>query len=218
VSDDRKQRTIGGEVFAKLRATWGTRFLALWRGSDMVEVLSTWDEALAGIDPERIQRALVDCQNAENPPTLPEFLRLCRAQPAGSDRTPRLEFVGTPTTREQARANLARVQQMLGTIGRNTRRDPLFWARRPLTALAVQRLARGAFTDHRLRAILLEHVDTGGERCRSEEAELALLALMQAGVIDRLRTGEDVPPWDPENEPDVAPARAFAEPADSGVF
>jgi len=89
VSDDRKQRTIGGEVFAKLRATWGTRFLALWRGSDMVEVLSTWDEALAGIDPERIQRALVDCQNAENPPTLPDFLRLCRAQRAANDHQPR---------------------------------------------------------------------------------------------------------------------------------
>lgn len=204
---------LARQVFARLRATWGTRFLSLWRGADMDEVIATWSEALAGIDRERIQRALVDCQNAENPPTLPEFLRLCRAQPAGSDRTPQLEYLGTPTTREQARRNLARVHRMLGTIGENTRRDPMFWARRPLTALAVQRLARGAVTDHRLRTILLEHVDDGGTRCRSDEAVQALLALMESGVIERLRTGEDVPPWDPENEPDVARAGAFAEPA-----
>lgn len=209
---------LARQVFARLRATWGTRFTAMWRGADMDEVFSTWGGALAGVDRDRIQRALVDCQNAENPPTLPEFLRLCRAQPMGSDRTPQLEYFGTPTAPEQARRNLARVQRMLGAIGQNTRRDPLFWARRPLTALAVQRLARGAFADHRLRAILLEHVDTGGERCRSEEAELALLALMQAGVIDRLRGVEEVPVYDPDNEPDLARAGAYVEPADSGAF
>ncbi len=214
MSDDPKHRTIGAQAFAKLRATWGTRFLALWRGADMDEVLSTWDEALAGIDPERIQRALVDCQHAENPPTLPEFLRLCRAAPSSADHAaPRLPYVGALTTREQARENLGRVHGMFGAIGRNARRDPLFWARRPISARAVQLLARGAFTDHRLRTILLEHMDEGGTRCRSDEAVQALLALMEVGVIDRLRTGENVPPWDPENEPDVARAGAFAEPA-----
>lgn len=212
MSDDPKQRTIGAQAFAKLRATWGTRFLALWRGADMNEVLSTWDDALSRVDPERIQRALIDCQNAENPPTLPEFLRLCRAQPAASDHgAPQLPYVGVPTTREQARENLGRVRGMLGTIGRNARRDGLFWARYPRSALAVTAMARGALTDHRLRTILLEHVDEGGTSCRGEQAELALLALMEAGVIDRLRGIQDVPAYDPEHEPEVARAGAFAE-------
>ncbi|HEY0878978.1 MAG TPA: hypothetical protein VGE10_11065 [Zeimonas sp.] len=199
---------LAEQIHQKLAAIWGTRFLAMWRGADMRQVFATWDESLSHVDPERIQRALVDCQNAENPPTLPEFLRLCRAQPASSDRgAPQLTFVGTPTTREQARANLERVNRMLARIGQNTRRDPLFWARRPLTARAMHLLARGAIADHRLRTILLEHVDDGGERCRSDEAVQALLALMQAGVIDRLRGIQDVPAYDPEREPDSrAPA------------
>jgi hypothetical protein len=211
VSDD---PLLARHVFARLRAMWGTRFTAMWRGADMDEVFATWGEALAGIDRERIQRALVDCQNAENPPTLPEFLRLCRAQPAASDHgAPQLPYVGVPTTREQARENLGRVRGMLGTIGRNARRDGLFWARYPRSALAVTAMARGALSDHRLRTILLEHVDEGGTRCRGEQAELALLALMEAGVIDRLRGIQDVPAYDPEHEPEVARAGAFAEPA-----
>jgi len=204
---------LAEQIHQKLAAIWGTRFLAMWRGADMRQVFATWDESLSHVDPERIQRALVDCQNAENPPTLPEFLRLCRAQPAASDHgAPQLPYVGVPTTREQARENLWRVRGMLGTIGRNARRDGLFWARYPRSALAVTTMARGALSDHRLRTILLEHVDEGGTRCRGEQAELALLALMEAGVIDRLRGIEDVPAYDPEHEPDVARAGAhFAE-------
>jgi hypothetical protein len=211
VSDD---PLLARHVFARLRAMWGTRFTAMWRGADMDEVFATWGEALAGIDRERIQRALVDCQNAENPPTLPEFLRLCRAQPAASDHgAPQLPYVGVPTTREQARENLGRVRGMLGTIGRNARRDGLFWARYPRSALAVTAMARGALSDHRLRTILLEHVDEGGTRCRGEQAELALLALMEAGVIDRLRGIDDVPAYDPEHEPDSRVRAHFAEEA-----
>lgn len=214
MSDDR----IGAEVFAKLRATWGTRFLALWRGVDMGEVLSTWNDALAGVDRDRIHRALVDCQNAENPPTLPDFLRLCRQQSAPRDQ-PRLTWCGPETTREQARENLGRVHRMLASIGRNARRDPMFWARRPQTNRAVQLLARGATTDHRLRAILFEHIAEGGTRCRSEEAVQSLLALMDSGVIDRLRGLDEVPAYEPPREPgedDEIDSRApahFAEPA-----
>ncbi len=214
MSDELEQpRTVGAEVFAKLRAMWGTRFLALWRGTkNLDEVLSTWDEALAGIDPERIRRALVDSQNAENPPTLPDFLRLCRTQQA-NDRQPLLPYCGAQTSAEQARENLERTRRMFGSIGQAGRRDPLSWARHPRSAQSIHALAQGAATDPRLRSILLEHVDDGGERCRSDEAAKALLALMQAGVIDRLRGIQDVPAYDPEHEPDVARAGAFAEPA-----
>ncbi len=213
MSDELEQpRTVGAEVFAKLRAMWGTRFLALWRGTkNLDEVLSTWDEALADIDPERIQRALVDSRNAENPPTLPEFLRLCRTQPAANDRQPRLPYCGAETSAEQARENLERTRRMFGSIGQAGRRDPLSWARHPRSAQSIQALAQGAATDPRLRTILLEHVDEGGTRCRSDEATKALLALMQAGVVDRLRGIVDVPAYDPEHEPAVARAGAFAE-------
>ncbi len=167
----------------------------------MVEVLSTWDEALAGIDPERIQRALVDCQNAENPPTLPDFLRLCRAQRAANDHQPRLPYCGAETSAEQARENLERTRRMFGSIGQAGRRDPLAWARHPRSAQSVHALAHGAVTDHRLRTILLEHVDEGGERCSSDEAAKALLALMQSGVIERLRSGKAYRHGSPRTSP-----------------
>jgi hypothetical protein len=185
-----EQQSIAAHVFARLRAIWGTRFMALWRGAEMAEVLSTWDEALAGVDRDRIARALADCQNADQPPTLPAFLALCRAQQTVADHQRRLPYVGDPTTPEQARRNLERIRAMLAAAAGHASRDPLRWARRPKSAQAVLLLARGAQSDYRLRAILLEHVDEGATRCRSEEAVQALLALMAAGVVDRLRGSE----------------------------
>lgn len=217
------ERSVAAHVFARLRAIWGTRFMALWRGAEMDEVLSTWDEALAGVDRDRIARALTDCQNADQPPTLPVFLALCRAQHTVADQ-PRLPYDGDPTAPEQARRNLERVRALLASTADRAHRDPLRWAHRPKSALAVQLLARGALADHRLRSILLEHVDEGGGRCRSEEAVKALLALLSAGVIDRLRAGGEPPaatlwrePGEDDDIEDCAPARV-SEPADSGVF
>lgn len=185
------EQSVAAHVFARLRAIWGTRFMALWRGAEMDEVLATWDEALAGVDRDRIARALTDCQNADQPPTLPAFLALCRAQQSVSDRQVLLPYAGTPTEREQARRNLERTRALLANAATAATRDPLRWARRPASAKAVQLLARGALRDWRLRTILLEHVDEGGTRCRSEDAVHALLELMQSGAIDRLRSTDE---------------------------
>ncbi len=172
---------IAAHVFAKLRAIWGTRFIALWRGAELDEVLATWDEALRGVSRDRIARALIDCQNADKPPTLPEFLALCRAQHAPDEAPRQLMFTGAPTEREQARENLRRIRRMLAEIGRGrAARDPMFWAKHPMGAAAVALLVRGARTDWRLAQILRQHVETAGENCRAQEACEALLAFFDS--------------------------------------
>lgn len=196
------EKSVAAHVFARLRATWGTRFMALWRGAEMDEVLATWDDALAGVDRDRIARALVDCQNADNPPTLPAFLALCRAQPSVADRQPLLPYVGSVTEREQARRNVARIQSLLAERVLMANRDPLRWARRPRSAQAIRLMARGATTDHRLRSILIGHVDDQGEAIADEGALRELLALADSGWIDRLR-GTDAGPERAPGEDDA---------------
>lgn len=172
---------LAERIFGRLQAIWGVRFLQLWRGAEMAEVYATWDAALRDVAPERIARALLDCQNADKPPTLPEFLALCRAQHAPDEAPRQLMFTGAPTEREQARENLRRVRRMLAEIGRGrAARDPMFWAKHPMDAAAVALLVRGARTDWRLAQILRQHVETAGENCRSQEACEALLAFFDS--------------------------------------
>lgn len=184
------QTLLAEHVFRRLTAIWGARFLQLWRGADLPEVYRTWEAALRSVARDRVDQALIDCQNADKPPTLPEFLALCRSHRSSVDGAPALAltFDGRETPRDVARENLAKIRAMLGSIraGR-AGRDPMFWAKHPKSRQAVQLLLRGAKRDHRLREILLNEVDTGMESCRSEEAVKALIDLVEAGEIDKLR-------------------------------
>ncbi|MBL8474413.1 MAG: hypothetical protein JNM98_21675 [Rhodocyclaceae bacterium] len=75
---------------------FGNRWLDLWRTAQIVlapdgseadkGVLlaqATWAVELAGFadQPKRIARALDDCRSRNSPPSLPEFLAMCRAAP-----------------------------------------------------------------------------------------------------------------------------------------
>lgn len=65
-------------IFGKLSGIYGSKFADLWRGCDIERVKRTWAEALAGYSPDEIRRGIDACMTRVFPPTLPEFLMLCR--------------------------------------------------------------------------------------------------------------------------------------------
>jgi hypothetical protein len=73
-----KQSEWIDRLFARLGAMYGSRFVAMWEGQDMAGVKSIWVEDLAEFTPSEITAGVNACKTREWPPTLPEFIRLCR--------------------------------------------------------------------------------------------------------------------------------------------
>lgn len=65
-------------VFDRFSAFYGSKFADLWCGCDTDGVKRAWAEALAGYSSEEIKHGLEACLSRIFPPTLPEFLMLCR--------------------------------------------------------------------------------------------------------------------------------------------
>lgn len=66
------------KLFQRLAGMYGAKWLDLWRGTDLASVKAIWAEDLAGYSGEEIKRGLNSCKSRTFPPTLPEFLTLCR--------------------------------------------------------------------------------------------------------------------------------------------
>lgn len=65
-------------VFERLSAFYGSKFADLWSGCDIPGVKAVWDHELAGHTSEELARGIAACRTRDWPPTLPEFLKLCR--------------------------------------------------------------------------------------------------------------------------------------------
>lgn len=130
--------------------------------------------ALAGYAdrPHVIGDALRDCEALEHPPTLPRFKALC-AQRATQQRYVALDAPKTDPS--VARERLAKLQATAGFA-----QDPLFWAKRPKSALAVDELRRGARAHPQLREIWADHVASQGAMCRSDDARQAVMRVGNA--------------------------------------
>lgn len=57
---------------------YGNKFLDLWRDLDLNKVKQAWAEDLAGFSANEIKTGLDVCRQKPWPPTLPEFMLLCR--------------------------------------------------------------------------------------------------------------------------------------------
>lgn len=83
-------------IFDRMQGMYGSLWVDRWRTGETVEragrvfdrgllnAKATWAQELGGFaeQPERIQRALESCRSKSLPPTLPEFVELCRQQVA----------------------------------------------------------------------------------------------------------------------------------------
>lgn len=117
-------------IFDHMSGLYGSKFADLWRGSDPKVVRGMWGQKLAGFAemPEAIREALRALDDKPFPPTLPEFIGLCRE--AGRRIAPvhRPQLEHTPTPEEVARAEEA-ARHVKETVAAMPKRDPLKWAK-----------------------------------------------------------------------------------------
>lgn len=93
------------KIFDHMSGLYGSKFADLWNGSSMETVQRLWAEKLGGFKsmPGAIKEALDALDSKPFPPTLPEFLSMCRE--AGRRHSAPVQALGyTPTPEEQARA------------------------------------------------------------------------------------------------------------------
>lgn len=69
---------IGDLVVAELRLMYGSKFAQAWEGLTPREVKEAWNQMLAGFTEVEARVGIVACLSRDWPPTLPEFIRLCR--------------------------------------------------------------------------------------------------------------------------------------------
>ncbi len=65
-------------LFSKFEAIYGARFADAWKGCNLANVKVVWAEVLGGYSREELAAGVAKCLSRDWPPTLPEFLKLCR--------------------------------------------------------------------------------------------------------------------------------------------
>lgn len=147
-------------LFGELESLYGSRFADLWSGTDIERVKAKWTEKLRGFSdhPGVIQKAVDALDERPSPPTLPEFIQLCRdaARRFGTG-TATLPHHPSPEERERAKAAASEAAR----IARGDSRDHLAWAREPKSQCACTAVFDGAKRDSRLRDIRDELIRSG---------------------------------------------------------
>lgn len=65
-------------LFARMSAMYGAKFADLWRGTDLAVVRRLWGVELASVSRDELKAGVDALVKRPFPPTLPEFLALCR--------------------------------------------------------------------------------------------------------------------------------------------
>lgn len=68
------------KLFERLACMYGRKFADLWGGVDPASVRKLWAEKLGVYPGAVIAKALLACDTRPYPPTLPDFLLLCKAE------------------------------------------------------------------------------------------------------------------------------------------
>lgn len=124
-------------IFDRLQGFYGSLWVDRWRtgeadkdGRDigLLNAKATWASELGGFaeQPERIQRAIEACRHRPLPPTLPEFLDLCRqAQPDAVHALP-----APKVAPEVARQRAGEIKACADMIASKPREYYRAWARK----------------------------------------------------------------------------------------
>ena len=99
-------------LFSKMSAFYGDKFAMMWRGSKIDEVQKAWAIELAKLSREQLKAGSESLTALPKPPTLPEFINLCRQArlEQATFQTPRLEHV-TPADQKVIDDNLAKIRR-----------------------------------------------------------------------------------------------------------
>lgn len=106
------------KIFDLMAASYGSKFLDLWRGTNLLDVKRHWAEKLGGFAdrPEAIKLALDALDEKPFPPTLPEFIALCREN--AKRLPPKHLALEQKMTPEQIAANKARIREIVEGLGK----------------------------------------------------------------------------------------------------
>ena len=66
-------------LFSRFEAMYGARFADAWKGCDLRNVKDIWAETLGAMSREELAAGVAGCMGKDWPPTLPEFVKLCKA-------------------------------------------------------------------------------------------------------------------------------------------
>jgi hypothetical protein len=134
MSSPQNPETRGAWLWRKMMFVYGARFLDMWEGVDVNEMQITWSEALRGIPRDAIQRGIGALYRTRHPPTLPEFIDLCKPPaPVPVAHQFRLEESVERTDSATARAKLADI------AARVAKPSPgIEWARRIVEAARTE--------------------------------------------------------------------------------
>lgn len=113
----------------------------------VVNAMAEWGKKLAGFaeQPERIKRVLETLP--ADPPSLPQFVELCRQVRIDSD-TPRLEHKQTPEEIERSRQFARSLKRAIDN------RDHFAWVKKPKTQAAFSLAFAEAKSNPELRAVI----------------------------------------------------------------
>lgn len=67
-------------LFSKMLSIYGNKFLEMWRGVDINTVKTIWAQELSKLSREEISKGANALMKQEWPPTLPQFIKLCRIE------------------------------------------------------------------------------------------------------------------------------------------
>lgn len=104
-------------LFATMSATYGARFADLWRGTNIAQVKRHWGSELAKLTSPQMKAGRENLMALPKPPTLPEFLALCRQarMEAAAHVAPKLEDLPKISPEEAAR-NLGTVRSAMSKM------------------------------------------------------------------------------------------------------
>lgn len=142
-------------LWSRLEAAYGSRWMNMWGNAELADVQELWAEKLGGFHDNlgAIGYAL-DCLDEHPfPPTLPEFLALCRRAPK-----PQLPALPSPAyDHEKASAAAKEIEK----IASKQKDDDLSWARKPKSAMAFSSVLDLAKVERRF-AVVVEQLREAG--------------------------------------------------------
>ena len=150
-------------IFDHMAALYGSKFADLWRGTEPDKVRAMWADKLAGFadKPLAIKQALSALDERPFPPTMPEFLTLCReaAKRIGNDK-PALTHKPTAAELEHQRDMAKRLGDV---IGAGKLRDGIdeHWATHPRSAMQLGMIFDAAKRDSRFQPCIDQMVADG---------------------------------------------------------
>lgn len=149
-------------LFAEMEAMYGAKFADLWAGTDIERVKAKWVEKLKGFadHPGVIQKAIDALDERPYPPTLPEFIGLCR-EAAKRIGTPTPALPHKLTGEDHDRIRETAEAAISGMKAKNRDGIDQHWATHPRSAMHLKFIFDAAKNDARFRPCIAEMVKDG---------------------------------------------------------